>query len=446
MMIYNALTTFAISVILPLSYAADSRWQAAPPAFMKNGAQWQSILDHLLAKDLNYGAMATASRMLIFLPDLTSKEAAYRAIIKIIDRGYPFSAQQNFLSGDIQPQDDYDFANSYNLYKAILNRRQGSERWAENYFTHIDKEGFPKYLFYLALEAYSQKNYIEAETQLKKILTKDAGDPIHLSFIAKVTRTLARVYFDQEKYDLSLEIYTTFLLKLNPMTPTDWIEAAWNLYHLKRYPEALGMVYNLESQANDGTVDLEKYTIRALAYRELCAGDQADALIRSFENDFHSVITGIKRGQPLTSYSVLSKIRVNQSEIYRQIRATLSQLRLEGLRVNDLPKDDRALANSIYATEIRAQLRRAQIYQDKALEGAASALTLLSEQLKFLKYDVAREKYNPDAIFKAPTSASAAPLIERFDDKYVLHWLQFGDFWRDERNSFKGSLVSQCKD
>ena len=263
---------FAI-MVFPAS-AAGPKWQGNVPAQAKDQKAWLDLISYLLKNEYHYGAMAAAQRMLMLFTDLPSKELAYKTIIELIDRGYPFSSLAPFLPGDIDPeapsaprvpgdQEIYDFYNSYNLYKSLLDRDKNAQKWADNYLSKVDKEGFPKYKFYLAVELHMKGKLEEAETALKELLSKEYEDK-HGPFIRKAARTLGRIYFEREEFEKALEVYKGFLLKMNPIAPSDWLEAAWSYYHLKKYPEALGMLYNMESRSAGNAINLEKYTIRAL--------------------------------------------------------------------------------------------------------------------------------------------------------------------------------------
>ena len=278
--------------------AAGSAWKGTVPEPARDARAWVALLDELQQSGMPYGAMATASRMLGFFGDLGTKEAAYRAVIELVDRGYPGSVDRLFAAGDLEAQGDPGFVNSYNLAKYTLNHEKGLDRWAQQYyarFTQPGDEHFQKYQFYLAIEAYAAGKTDEAIDRIKKVLASDPGEGSGV-LAARAARTLARIYFEQKRYGLSLSIYTSFLLKLNPIEPSDWLEAAWDDYDLKRYPEALGMLYNLESRAAGPVVSLEKYTLRALIYREHCAVESARELISSFDRDFGTAALGIKEG------------------------------------------------------------------------------------------------------------------------------------------------------
>src|SRR5262249_4791115 len=154
----------------------------------------------------------------------------------------------------------------------------------------------------------------------------------------RTARTLARVYFDQGEHAKAWDIYANFLLKLNPAQPSDWVEAAWNLYRLKRPAEALGMLYNLESKAAASTfVNLEKYRLRALVYRSLCQPAAADSLIESFDKEFGKTLEGIKRGEPLSRLDQLVRIEVPENLEYRQLSLAIPYLNAELAQVGQLP-------------------------------------------------------------------------------------------------------------
>src|SRR5262249_3187973 len=153
-----------------------------------------------------------------------------------------FSTRGIFVTGDIEPKPDtergpnYDFANSYYMYKALVALDKGVKKWGDSYLVTVDTENFIKYTFYQAIEAYRKKDLATAETLLQKVLSKKPQDR-YLSLEKKAARTLARIYFEQEQYARSYDIYRNFLLRVNPLEPNDWMEAAWDLYYLKRHEE-----------------------------------------------------------------------------------------------------------------------------------------------------------------------------------------------------------------
>jgi len=436
------LLTFIIYSTLPW---AGVKWEGTLPKIAQDQKSWEILLDELLEKEMYYGALVTAYRGLLYYNDLTIKQKAYKTIITIIDRGYPENILNMFVTGDIEPADNADFVNSYNFYKAIANEAKGMQRWADDFFANIDKENFYKYLFYQAVQAYANNDYPKAITLLEKILKLPLEEK-HLPFIKKVARTLARVYFKQENYLKSLDIYESFLTKLNPITPSDWLEMGWNLYYLKRYQESLGILYNLESLVVTPPYNLENYIIRALVYLDLCATDNVEKLITKFQKTYDVAIQGIINGKPLRNYKDLLLIFSNQNKNFYDTQNVMTNLMTEyNTHLKKLSADAQPLAAFIYKSEYLMLTKKINFYLENVYNASATQLIMTAESLKFLKFSVMREKFNPDTVFNSIISQEFKNSFEDTGDKgFTLIWEQRGDYWRDERNKFFGDISNQC--
>lgn len=437
-------TLVACTLLISHSISAATKWQGQIPKGADNPDSWAQLLPQLMDHGMYYGALAGADSMLNFFSDLPSKQLAYSTIIELVDLGYPFSTRAYFVPGDIDPPATDNFGQSYLLYKGIVNVDKKMQKWADYYFSKIDKEKFPKYLFYQATEAYRKGRLKDAADLLKKVLNLTTA-PEQMSLAKKAARNLARIHYELQEFDKSLEIYQSFLLKISPITPNDWLEAAWNQYQLKNFPEALGLLYNFESHAKGSTQQLERYVLRVLIYREYCSTDATAKLLQSFENEFGALIDGIKLGEPLSSFPDLVKIDLPETQEYRQFVQTLAELDSESKRISQLPSRLRSLARYLYVTEINMLKRSKQMAQDQAQEKLARHLVILGESLRFLQFDVAREKYNPDRVF-AEQVPEDLKLVDATDEKnFRLHWLQWGDYWRDERVLYRGLLKNKCE-
>ena len=199
-------------------------------------------------------------------------------------------------------------------------------------------------------------------------------------------------------------------------------------------------------RAASRVVSLEKYTLRALIYRDHCAVQNADALIVSFERDFGAASAGIKEGRPLRDYPILKQVETGAGSPYRQLTEGLARLEAESERLfghaSGLATAELPLARYLYdseRTELRAELRQ---LEDPALELAAESLVTTAEHLKFLKYDVARKKYDPDQVFQHQNLAYQEKALSDFE----VAWPKPGDYWRNERTSYRGAITQQCNE
>ena len=425
---------------------AGSQWQGSIPKPAQDANKWHDLINAMMEHKMYYGALAASSRTLMFFSDLPTKELAYKTIINLIDLGYPFPAKGYFTTGDIEPEEGTDFANSYNFYKGLIAREKGMSQWAEHYFSNVDKDKLPRYLFYSAVEAYSKGDLDSAEKDLKKILSEPLG-PEQASMVQKTARTLARIYFEREQYAKSLDIYENFLLRVNPILPSDWLETAWDLYYLKRFDQALGVLFNLEAKSSAGLIDLEKYELRALIYQGLCDTGRMQLLLKTFEHDFGNTITAIKSGEALAHLPALKTLYYPANAGYYQNLTTIQNLQAESQNTENLPGDLRELARYLYSTELQMLRRKINSYVELAMANAARHLITLSENLRFLKFDVSREQFNPETVFQqTPSDKKPDSYVEDDQSGFQIHWAQMGDYWRDERAFYKAVVKNRCAD
>lgn len=440
---------------LPLAQAAGdlnakpaaNGWQAPLYGFARDSEQWAEFMQELYEKHLYYGALSAALRSLQQYGDVDSKQAAFEILVRLVDIGLPIDVRAAFNSADIEPVGDPAFTDSFFLYKSIINSEKQIKRWADFYLGKVESKDFSKSLFFQSIEAYKAKKFDVARESLNQILKNHEKNPLRVSMIKKVVRTLARIYFEEEQYEKSLDIYKNFLLKLNPTVSLDWLEAAWNLYYLNRPNDALGMLYNLESKTFSDWVYFEKYLLLALIYKDYCRTDYLNGLAGRFQREFGPTLNAIQTGEPLKKITKLKQIYPKTDSPYQEQIEVIRGLENETPSLSRLSGRHEAMARSLYKTELSYRKRVAESLLDRALEANAKQVVLLSESLRFLGFDVAREKYNPDVLFQPEEKKNATSLLVKKSAKnqFTISWRQSGDFWRDERLIYKGSLSNLCQ-
>lgn len=420
-----------------------AEWKAEIPKFAMNGAKWQTLTNLLIERKMYYGALACAHRSLIFFDDLDTKTKAFSVIVDLIDMGDPHNHFDIMVSGDLVPlENNYDFFNSYYLYKALINESKNEFKWAKSYFEKIDQDQFPKYQFYQAIRAYVKGEYEEAIVFLKEILKKELPQR-YQNLVGKAARTLARTYYRQEKFDKAHDIYENYLLKLNPIILDDWIEAAWSAYQSQQFSKAMGHLYNLVPYIKTHPINMDNFVIRALIYMKLCAADQVKALIEYFDKEFSLALDGIKKGRSLADFPVLALIDLPEHKMFLEIQERLRHLEKEFQYTNEMDEEIKKMAQYLYSTEIERLKREEKIYKERFIQASAKELVMTSESLKFLQFGVMREKFNPERVFKKEENTNQNSM-ENFNLDEFIKWDQVGDYWRDERNLFWGDIANQC--
>jgi tetratricopeptide (TPR) repeat protein len=430
------------SLLTPQKSHSSTKWVGnIPPKFDKS-EDWQNLLRALEEKMLFYGLKAAAERSLLYFSDLKVKELAYQEIVALIDRGYRYDLKDLFAAGDLDIKGIDGFYQTYNMYKSIINSQKKMTRWSSYYADRVDKEGFPKYLFYTGLQNYQNSKFEEALEKLTKAL-KALNQPKDIALAKKISRTLARIYYELGNFKKSWEIYDTYLLRLNPIEPHDWLEGAWNLYQLDRFSEALGLLYNLESEATENDLYLEKYVVRSLIYKQYCLADSMKKMMTSFEEKYGKTINAIKMGESVQKQPLLTRISLPENVAHEAFETTLQELQIEQKKVSSLPSKLRPLANFLYTSEIKTVSEKMRPTTDVTLQVRAKYLVIMGESLRFMMFDVDREKFNPEKVFAKPPPPLPPP--DKNAISFQKTWYQLGDFWRDERNIFYGDLISQCR-
>lgn len=430
------------------SYSQDKlKWEGQLPSIASSQEKWIKFSQYLFEQKLYFGALAASYRMLLFFDDVETSKFAYKNIVSLIDLGYPNNLNHFFIIGNIEVDEKDDFSQSYNFYKAIINKMKGMDKWSGDFFDKVDKEKFLKYRFYQAVNLYFEKKYDESVKILDEILKSDL--PLKdFTFVKKVVRMLARIYFEQQKYEKSLELYDNFLLKVNPLNPGDWIEKSWNLFYLKRYDDAIGILYNLDSYSMRNYKGFEKYIIRASVYLNMCSTENVKKLIADFNNDFKNPIQGIINGKELAKYPELIKVAESSDPKYKEVMDSFNRINSEyKSHAKKFPSEFKEIAQYLYSTENKTLKQFSGFYKERALSKAAEDLTMLSESLRFLEFGTEREKYNPAVVF-IPREDKDEDLVKQIDLEnrgFVFNWMQIGSFWRDERNKYKATVVDRCK-
>lgn len=420
----------------------STKWTGNIPPKFEKSEDWQNLIHALEEKMLFYGLKAASERALVYFSDLKIKELAYQEIVGLIDRGYRYDLKDLFTAGDLDVKGLDGFYQTYNMYKSIINSQKKMTRWSTYYADRVDKEGFPKYLFFTALQMYNNGKFEEAIEKLTKAL-KAFNQPRDIAFTKKVSRTLARIYYEIGNYKKSWEIYETYLLRLNPIEPHDWLEGAWNLYQMDRYSEAIGLIYNLESEATDNDLFLEKYVIRSLIYKQFCLADSMKKMMDTFEEKYGKTINAIKMGESVLKQPLLNRISLPEIFTHEAFETTLKELQIEQKKVSSLPSKLRPLANFLYSSEIKTVSQKMRSTIDVTLQTRAKYLVIMGESLRFMMFDVDREKFNPEKVFAKPPVPP--PIPDKNATSFQRTWYQLGDFWRDERHIFYGELISQCR-
>jgi len=169
-----------------------------------------------------------------------------------------------------------------------------------------------------------------------------------------------------------------------------------------------------------------------------------DGLVNSFDAKFGSVINGVKVGKPLSEFSELNLLTSNQHKRFYRYHYVATQLGEEMAKSKQIDSNVWELYSYLIRTERTILLKNAKLYEEESRQKSVSYLIMLYENLKFLKFDVVLEKFNPDKVFTGDDEIVVTE--EKVKNPFSFYWPQIGDFWADERIHFTGRMKNRCQD
>jgi tetratricopeptide (TPR) repeat protein len=405
---------------------------------------WSNLSEELIKAKLYGTATVACHRILLLSSEPALTLSALSGLMNLVDQGFSQEVVSWIAKSDFSFSDSdkglENFAIQMNLYRLIYFRFQKNTHWADVIEKDLKNAVLSKVLFYHALRLFSQDKKEESITQLKEILKQVSAESVF--FVKKVARTLARVYFEKQKYEEAYAIYSEFLLKTLHQHSTDWLEAAWCLFYLQRYAEALGLLYNFHSGSGlEPSFDfLEIVMLKSLIYQKLCSQIAIENLQKDFQKKYEKPLDAIKRGKSLKEFPELFRVFTEKNLLFFEWKKMQQRLQEEQKQISELfPKSAEVIKNLIQ-TELMNLNLQIKNFEPKALENAAEALLLMQENLVFMRFDVMREKTDPDQIFLSKKSSEMKSALPD-----VRIWPQTGSFWLKERLFYQGVIKSQCR-
>ena len=193
----------------------------------------------------------------------------------------------------------------------------------------------------------------------------------------------------------------------------------------------------------------EKYILRAVIYKQICAEEQLANLSNDFNATFGQILQGIKLGKALSSYPELRKIGSPQGarrQKWEQTRLQLDGLKAEAPQISSL--SSRVMADFLYRTEIKNLEQQASFSRNDQLSSAAEQLLLTSESLAFLRFEMQRASVDPSHVFQAEKRREEdllRPSDSDPDQAFTVTWKANGDYWRTERPLYNALIEDGCR-
>ncbi len=184
-----------------------------------------------------------------------------------------FIAAEQF--GDL-PSDVQAFVD---FHQGLDLARRGADDWADMRFSKLPASSpyAARAVYVQAVRLVAEGNFPVARETLEGLREKE---DLTWELQRDVERTLARLAFEEERYDDALVHFET-LRELAPDDPEILLEMAWTHYYLGDSRKTLGLLTALDAPVHASYISPERFLLEALALRRLCQfGAAREAAVR----------------------------------------------------------------------------------------------------------------------------------------------------------------------
>ncbi len=340
-----------------------------------------------------------------------------------------------YLSGELTDFVEY--------IKGWLDYRNGSIKWGQRHFSHIRPGSYYDYKAKYVQAVYElvKHNDEEALKSFEQIL---ASDVEQTDVINASRQSIARLLFEQRKYEKAYEMYETIDAPIEKQASV-FLEEAWTKYFQKDYRRSMGLLYALEAPAFYRYFNPEKFLIKALIYQNLCHYNVAKDAVAEFRDEYSEAIASIYDRLDLTHNSVILDAALQDPSI-KELEQFQSRLVTELGRLDDFEKywiQNRMLEHLKRIYELKRQqvdqAIRARI--EPAVRKVAERLLEYEEQMNILEYEIGLSIYK--RIKGAPSIATKEKQTIPYSDKRVYYEFD-GEFWSDELHDLRFFIEDRC--
>lgn len=201
-------------------------------------------------------------------------------------------------------------------HQGLDSLRRGYPDWASQMFAQIPRND-PYRLrarYILAVDTLADYELDVAKEQLEKLLEyEDVPDDVVLNS----RRTLARIAFEEKRYDIALDYYETMRSEAKD-DPSLLLEMAWCHFYLGNLERALGLLIALDAPAYKDLIAPERYLLEALTLQNLCQFQPARKAAVRLRSRHGNALEDLYRGVPLQESEALrssAALRPGSAEI-----------------------------------------------------------------------------------------------------------------------------------
>lgn len=366
--------------------------------------------------------------------------------IERISRKHPFD--QELILKDLVYDTSFGFLRPdlrefVEFYQGLLDYRNGFIRWGQIHFASLPEGSYYYYKARYVQAVYELVKY-NLDESLKIFQEILASDISQTDVINNARQSVARILFEQKKYQQAYEMYETINAPIEKQASV-FLEEAWSQYYLKNYPRAMGLLYALEAPSFFRYFNPEKYILKSLIYKNLCHYNVSKDAVSEFFGQYGDAVRAVYDRVDLEKNEILLDAALQEP-------ALIELGRLQRLLDTELG----ALANfesawegngllaqltRIYELKIQSVNRMLKTSLDESIRLVAEKLLDYEEQMNLLEYEIGLSIYK--RIKGTPTQKEGKRESIPYADLNVYYEFD-GEFWNDELHNFRFFIEDRC--
>lgn len=335
--------------------------------------------------------------------------------------------------GFVDPQ-NLDFVH---YYQGLYDWEHGYAEWGEDHFRKIPRESpyYPRSLYEKALYRIDANDLGAAEELLRQVLK---AEPAERTLKNDARITLARIWFEQGRYDLADDAYQDVDIP-NVDKAKYLLERAWGQYKNGNPQKAMGLLYAFKAPSFWRHFSPEYFLLKSLLYKDVCHYDRALTVIDEFRGRYGEALRVLYgRGEVQDNPALLLVLR-EKPEV-RRLSDFLNLLAREKAAVEGFGDPElRAYLTRLYDLQIAKTSNRLRGVLKGGYESLAEDLLSYEEQAHLTEYEVGLDM----ARRASELPAKRAPGPNASKGSWVAYPFQ-GEFWNDELDDYRVVLENQC--
>jgi tetratricopeptide (TPR) repeat protein len=392
------------------------------------------------AAGMIYRQIASVRRNMELVPD------SLRGLERIIQSG--IYDEDTFITSFLAGEEFGDLPEDVRAFVDYMQgwdlARRGADKWAEVRFSKLPPDSIyaADAEFVRIVRMVADGDFPSAIARLERLRK---AENISEKLAREVERTLARLAFEEERYEDALRHFET-LKELAPDDPEILLEMAWTHFYLGDSRKTLGLLIALDAPVHQDFISPERFLLKALALRRLCqfgaARYAAVSLERRYGGSLHKLSAG-DLPKDIPEMRTAARLRGLARKNTFFLDSLQHQMAILVSRREDLGKGLSDYLENLYTRGIEEGKRREEELIGRELEELTEELLSSQEGVRLIVHELGvsllRGRRRPPGALEKP--AVEVPITG--DRVFYPFW---GEYWTDEMDDLNVIAEDRCID